>query len=97
MRVVALLGLALVLLVAAAPVAPAVHTGCVPGSSVATLTLGSGSRYSSTVYVAIDADEATVPLPWIYMESNGRDGLQRQDDWRDDSCGGEYAPDHLVF
>lgn len=96
MRAIALVALA-VLLVAAAPIAPALHTGCVPSTSAATLMLGSGARNSDTVYIAMDPGEATVPLPWIYMETNGRDGLQRHDDWRDDTCGGEYSGDMLVF
>lgn len=99
MRAVALAALAL-LLVALAPAAPALHTGCAPGTSPATLTLGSGARWSTTAYVVVDVPTTQglfVPLPWIYMEANGRDGLQRQDEWRDDSCRGEYAPDQLVF
>ena len=100
MRAVVPAGVGLLLLAALTPVAPALHTSCVPGTSIPTLTLGSGSRYSFTIYVAVDdpmGQEVFVPLPWIYAESNGRDGLQRQDDWRDDSCSGEYAPDMLIF
>lgn len=99
MRVAALAALAF-LLVALAPAAPALHTGCAPSTSPATLTLGSGTRWSTTAYVVVDAPTSQaffVPLPWIYMESNGRDGLQRQDEWRDDSCRGEYAADLLIF
>lgn len=99
MRVAALAALAL-LLVALAPAGPALHTGCAPSTSPATLALGSATRWSTTVYVVVDVPTTQalfVPLPWIYMEANGRDGLQRQDEWHDDSCRGEYAPDQLIF
>lgn len=34
---------------------------------------------------------------WIYEESNGISGLQRQDELRDDTCGGMIAGDAIVF
>lgn len=34
---------------------------------------------------------------WIYEESNGIDGLQRGDEWQDDTCHGLIAPDKLIF
>lgn len=98
MRGSILLGLAATGLVLV-PTVPAAH-GCHPTTSAAVLTLGSADRYSATVYVAIDApapDDLFIPLPWIYAESNGISGLQRDDDWRDDTCGGAVRGDALVF
>ena len=34
---------------------------------------------------------------WIYEESNGIDGLQRGDEWVDDTCHGMIAADRLIF
>jgi hypothetical protein len=34
---------------------------------------------------------------WIYQESNGIDGLQRGDEMKDDTCGGEIEMDTLPF
>lgn len=34
---------------------------------------------------------------WIYEESNMIDGLQRGDEFQDDTCHGMIAPDTLVF
>lgn len=93
---IALAALALAFVV---PAAPAAH-GCLPSASQALLSVGPGARDTTTFYVVIDSptpSDLFIPLPWIYEETNGRDALQRHDDWRDDTCGGEYAGDMLIF
>jgi hypothetical protein len=62
---------------------------CDPTTSPAWATLGSGSAGTFTVYMTPDG--------WVYRESNGMPGLQRSDDVRDDTCGGAYASDSLVY
>lgn len=42
-------------------------------------------------------DDGCIFSVWIYQESNGVDGLQRIDEVKDDSCGGEYEGDSLAF
>lgn len=34
---------------------------------------------------------------WIYQESNGIDGLQRNDEFHDDTCGGAIQSDTIIF
>lgn len=34
---------------------------------------------------------------WVYEESNGIAGLQRQDELRDDTCGGAIPGDTILF
>jgi hypothetical protein len=34
---------------------------------------------------------------WIYQESNGKEGLQRDDEIVNDSCGGLYPADTIIF
>lgn len=97
----AALVLAALLLVVPAlvPTAPAAH-GCRLSTSSAVVVIGPGVRYSLTLYVVLDVPTTGglfIPLPWIYEESNAFDGLQRADEWKDDTCGGEYAPDMLIF
>lgn len=85
--------------VAVTPAAPAAH-GCSASTSTATLMIGPGQAYSTTFYVAVDvpsAGDLFVPLPWIYQETNAMSGLQRHDDWRDDTCRGEVLGDLLIF
>lgn len=51
-----------------------------------------------TLYV--DYDDCAMACSfsvWIYQESNGIPGLQRQDSVRDNTCGGTIAPDTLIF
>lgn len=76
-------------------------TGCEPTTSPTTLDtgIGIGPRY----YVAEDPHWLTCGefgFPecgsiWIYEETNGIDGLQRDDDIIDDTCGGMIAGDTL--
>lgn len=64
------------------------------------LTLGSGEANTWTFYVVNDAcqlDGTCLFSTWIYQEMNGIDGLQRQDMFRDDTCGGMYSGDLIVF
>lgn len=99
MRVALVLAVLLFGMLAAAPAAPALH-GCRPGASPAIVVVGPGVRYSLTFYVVVDVPSTSsffVPLPWVYEESNAFDKLQRRDDWKDDTCRGEYAPDLLLF
>lgn len=49
-------------------------------------------------------DNSPPPLPccvfgswWVYEESNGLDGLQREDEVIDDTCHGMIEPDTLVL
>ncbi len=34
---------------------------------------------------------------WIYQESNGIPGLQRNDDFHDDTCGGQITADTILY
>lgn len=34
---------------------------------------------------------------WFYQESNGMEGLQRIDEVKDDTCGGQIEGDTLAF
>jgi hypothetical protein len=34
---------------------------------------------------------------WVYEESNGVDGLQRGDEVVDDTCGGRFPGDTIIF
>lgn len=65
---------------------------------VAGATLGSGEANSWTFYVVNElCQPSCVFSTWIYQESNGIDGLQRQDEDHDDTCGGEYVGDVIVW
>lgn len=63
-------------------------------------TVGSGDAYSLTLYLISDTcqlDGSCIASAWVYQEMNGIDGLQRQDAYRDDTCGGRFPADLLVF
>ena len=62
------------------------------------VTLGSGVSRSATYYLFMDdCDGDCLPLPFIYQETNGVKGLQRQDYARDDTCGGFVPADWNIF
>lgn len=82
--------------------APAFAGACVMTTTQADLDtdplgLGVGPRYY------VDNDDCTftglcIFSIWIYKESNGIDGLQRQDEVVDDTCGGTAGPgDSVIF
>lgn len=48
-------------------------------------------------YVVVQHSEECGYGLWVFPESNGRPGLQRHDECRDDTCGGEIESDILVI
>lgn len=80
------------LLLALAFTVPAGAEACVPTTSDPLVDV------AGAVYV--DGDRmccSEVDALWVYAESNGIPGLQRQDDFVDDTCGGRIPSDTLVF
>jgi hypothetical protein len=81
--------------------------GCTPSSSYPELDTGdplhSGAgtgRAAPRLYG--DADLCTpyytcADTFWVYLESNGMDGLQRDDELIDDTCDGQIDGDTLIF
>lgn len=69
--------------------------GCIPTTSTPAAEAG-------PIYVAGNArslfcDPNCLIDIWIYEESNGIAGLQRQDELHDDTCGGQISGDSIVF
>lgn len=92
MRTVLLLALLAMLAI------PVDASNCVPSRSdpevdTDPLGTGAGPRY----YVDNDPSICCLVTLWVYEESNDIDGLQRDDDVRDDTCRGTIAPDTLVY
>jgi hypothetical protein len=48
-------------------------------------------------YVDNDLCQECISSVWIYQESNLIDGLQRGDEVVDDTCGGVFPSDRIVF
>lgn len=62
------------------------------------LTVGPGTSGSYTLYAVSDlCQPQCIASAWIYQEMNGFDGLQRHDVVRDDTCGGAYVGDLLLW
>lgn len=73
--------------------APSGAQACQPTTSPAHVEAGG-------YYVFHDDSLCPGPCPfvvWIYQESNGHPGLQRNDDARDDTCGGQIESDTLLL
>lgn len=71
---------------------PALGEACTPTTSEPELDA------AGTLYV--DGDRmccSEFDVFWVYVESNGIAGLQRADEFRDDTCGGQIPADTLVF
>lgn len=80
--------------------------GCTPTTTRATFTV---HAYGGIGYYAYDACLDDSPRAqeecmywgawavWIYQESNGIAGLQRDDEMRDDTCGGMIQGDTVIF
>lgn len=90
MRAIAIL--ALVLFLAAGGAAS--HNYCEMTTSTPEADTGPGP---ARFYIDNDPCAGCNFSLWIYMESNGVDGLQRGDDTKDDTCGGEYPSDTIIF
>lgn len=97
---------ALCALLALPIIAPALAAGCEPTTSRTDVDTGLGidaaPRYYFVRDPCLDNSDHCVSwgatgIPWLYQESNGIDGLQRADDIRDDTCGGQIAGDTLRF
>jgi hypothetical protein len=76
-------------------------SGCEMTTSEATLDTGPASAELGIDRFYEDNDPCwwcVLPYTvWIYQESNGVDGLQRGDEWVDDTCGGTYTPDTIIY
>ncbi|HUR70059.1 MAG TPA: hypothetical protein VM370_12510 [Candidatus Thermoplasmatota archaeon] len=89
-------------LLATALAAPALADGCVPTTTTPQLDVA-GALYVADDCEGVDPsppnDHCITPLggKWVYQESNGIPGLQRQDDVVDDTCGGAIAGDTVLL
>jgi hypothetical protein len=89
MRAILLLTLTLL------PAFSAASEGCTPNTSPA---IDSGESAAGRYYVVPGfLDPFGEDDLFVYEESNGIDGLQRDDVWRDDTCGGEISGDTVLF
>ncbi|HUR68010.1 MAG TPA: hypothetical protein VM370_02105 [Candidatus Thermoplasmatota archaeon] len=72
---------------------------CVPTTSFAPIAAAGYYVYEP----CIDPDDASDCSDWgpwsiwVYEESNGIAGLQREDELRDDTCGGMIDSDTFIF
>ena len=86
------LGLILILPLASA----SWYEGCEPVTSIP--EIDTGPTPAGHWYVDHDVCQPECPNPtWVYEESNGIDGLQRNDEMVDDTCGGVIASDRLAL
>lgn len=82
--------------------APSLAEGCVMTTAQPEIDskLISDATGSARIYVDDDCGGALILCDWIsvwmYEESNGIDGLQRQDEVRDDTCGGRAGPGDTI-
>ena len=82
-----------VLFTSALVLAPAVEACSTSAADVDT-----GATPAGRVYLVNDECQPGCAVSaHVYVESNGRAGLQRADDWADDTCGGTSRPDTLIF
>lgn len=75
---------------------PAGAEECVPTTSepeIDTGETGFGRYYVDNDVCQFDGCAFSV---WVYQESNGIDGLQRNDEMKDDTCGGMIDSDTLA-
>lgn len=73
----------------------AVARECEPSTS--TPLVDTGTPDAARFYLAVECPLGPcVAAVWLYAESNGHGGLQRQDDHHDDTCGGLIEPDTLI-
>lgn len=58
-----------------------------------------GPESDPRFYVDVDPSGVDGPILslWVYQESNGAPGLQRDDEVVDDTCGGAFPGDTPVF
>lgn len=69
---------------------------CEPSTSTTdeTQTVITAETPAGTFYVATDhCQPECIFSVWVFQESNGIDGLQRNDEVRDDTCGGQIEAD----
>lgn len=68
-------------------------SACEPTTSRATATAGPFYIINELCPLSLDCIGAF----WIYAESNGIEGLQRQDEIQDDTCEGQIAGDTIIL
>ena len=73
------------------------HAECVMTSSEH--ELDSGETPAGRFYVDNDPDPdwSILSTLWIYQEANGIDGLQRRDEFVDDTCGHLELGDEIIY
>jgi hypothetical protein len=72
---------------------PGVAATCPRSSSEPTAQQEAGTI---TLYVIVDPCDESCNA-WVYRETNGIAGLQRHDEFKDDTCGGVIPGDALVL
>lgn len=91
MRLVA----ATLLLIALSLPVQAAHPGCT--TSEATRIPATGTAGGSVFYLTSQCHDGCTAGVWVYQESNGEPGLQRDDSGRDDTMDGScYKPDTRI-
>lgn len=92
--------LALALSLAAALAVPASADHCLSWSSTephVTVCEVGDCTYVLLATMCSDGGACYPISPWIYEESNGIAGLQREDELQDDTCHGMIAGDTIIF
>ncbi len=90
-------------LFALALVAPVGAETCTPTTTFPVFTVHANVIGHPGYYLDIDGAACVLPtnacqvLVWVYEETNGIAGLQRQDEVKDDTCGGQIAGDTIRF
>jgi hypothetical protein len=79
---------------ALALLAPGLASGCTVTSSPATITV---SEAGYTLYVIHGCQYCGPQALFVYYESNGIAGLQREDPAVDDTCGGLWPADSEIY
>lgn len=87
----------LLILLACLPLAlPAVADHC-EGYQTSSPEADTGTTAAGRYYVDVDISQFDPLALWVYEESNGIDGLQREDEIVDDTCHAGIRGDTIIF